>query len=305
MYIRKADKNDIENWMELVEKVKAVFPGLETDEALLEHKNTVLDFMEKGLALCAEEKGKISGILLFSAERGEICFLAVDKEERRKGVGKKLLYAALDKIPKDRNVSLITYCEGDYNGIAARAFYKKLGFEEGDVTEEFGSPAQEFILKSKNREAEIHIRGYSPSDCLRLAELFQDTVHKINAGDYTDEQIEAWAGKQPDMEEWNRSFLDHFTAVAEKRGRIVGFGDMDKNGYLDRFYVDSEHQGEGIGSAICDFLENSVNAVEYSVYASVTAKGFFEKRGYFAVRENEAERCGVRLKNYYMTRKNK
>ena len=55
MNIRTAEKNDINNWMNLIHKVKDVFPGFETEEALLEHKNTVLDFMEKGLAVCAEE----------------------------------------------------------------------------------------------------------------------------------------------------------------------------------------------------------------------------------------------------------
>lgn len=29
----------------------------------------------------------------------------------------------------------------------ARAFYKKIGFTEGKLTEEFGSPVQEFVLK--------------------------------------------------------------------------------------------------------------------------------------------------------------
>ena len=36
---------------------------------------------------------------------------------------------------------------GDPNGIAARAFYKRLGFSEGNLTEEFDCPVQEFILK--------------------------------------------------------------------------------------------------------------------------------------------------------------
>ena len=40
-----------------------------------------------------------------------------------------------------------TYRESDANGIAARAFYKHLGFSEGKLTEEFGCPVQEFVLK--------------------------------------------------------------------------------------------------------------------------------------------------------------
>ena len=42
---------------------------------------------------------------------------------------------------------MTTYREGDPNGAAARAFYKNVGFSEGRLTEEFGCPVQEFILK--------------------------------------------------------------------------------------------------------------------------------------------------------------
>lgn len=41
---------------------------------------------------------------------------------------------------------MTTYREGVPEGIAARAFYRRLGFAEGRLTEEFGSPVQEFVL---------------------------------------------------------------------------------------------------------------------------------------------------------------
>ena len=46
-----------------------------------------------------------------------------------------------------RDIVVTTYREGVPAGIAARAFYKRLGFSEGKLTEEFGSPVQELILK--------------------------------------------------------------------------------------------------------------------------------------------------------------
>ena len=46
-----------------------------------------------------------------------------------------------------KDVTVTTYREGDSNGIAALAFYKCLGFSEGKLTEEFGCPVQEFVLK--------------------------------------------------------------------------------------------------------------------------------------------------------------
>ena len=84
----------------------------------------------------------------------------------------------------------------------------------------------------------IHIRNYAPEDCLILARLFYDTVHTVNARDYTPEQLEAWAPAPPDPELWNPSFLKHIflkhiTFVAEADGKIAGFGDIDSSGWRD------------------------------------------------------------------------
>ena len=43
------------------------------------------------------------------------------------------------------------------------------------------------------------LRPYRPSDLRELAELFYDTVHTVNAGDYTAEQLDAWADGAPDL----------------------------------------------------------------------------------------------------------
>ena len=46
-----------------------------------------------------------------------------------------------------KDVVVTTYRAGVPEGVAARAFYKRLGFAEGRLTEEFGSPVQEFVLR--------------------------------------------------------------------------------------------------------------------------------------------------------------
>lgn len=40
------------------------------------------------------------------------------------------------------------------------------------------------------------IREYQSSDCKELAELFYNTVHAVNAKDYTKEQLDVWATGQ-------------------------------------------------------------------------------------------------------------
>ncbi len=148
MEIRLAKAQDIEAWMSLVEKVRDVFPGLETARAMEEHRAEVLRFMEKASAICAAEAGCMAGILLFSRERSELCFLAVDPDFRRRHIARKMLEHMLPNMDADRDISLITYREGDPKGQAARAFYRSLGFSEGRLLEEFGCPAQEFVLKA-------------------------------------------------------------------------------------------------------------------------------------------------------------
>lgn len=145
----------------------------------------------------------------------------------------------------------------------------------------------------------MYIRMYRRADCEAMAELFHNTVHTVNARDYTPEQLDAWAAGRPDIEKWDRSFREHYSVVAVEGDMIVGFGDVDKSGYLDRLFVHADYQGRGIASAICDRLEQQADG-NITVHASVTAKPFFEKRGYETVREQQVEKGGVALTNYIM-----
>lgn len=144
------------------------------------------------------------------------------------------------------------------------------------------------------------LRDYTPNDCKTLAELFFNTVHIINAKDYSEEQLNAWANGRIDLEQWNRSFLSHYTVVAEIDGTVVGFGDIDNTGYLDRLFVHADFQHQGIATAICDKLEQASHAEKIVTHASITAKGFFEKRGYKIVAKQQVERQGILLTNYVM-----
>ena len=44
------------------------------------------------------------------------------------------------------------------------------------------------------------LRAYRPGDCREMAALFYDTVHTVNARDYTPEQLDAWAGGPVDLD---------------------------------------------------------------------------------------------------------
>ncbi len=151
----------------------------------------------------------------------------------------------------------------------------------------------------------MKLRQYLPGDCQVLAELFFHTVHTINAKDYTESQLGVWASGKTDISAWNKSFLEHKTIIAETDGIITGFGDMARDGFLDRLYVHKDFQNKGIASAILRKLERhamSNGVIRFTTHASITARLFFEKRGYQVVRENEIVRCGIKLMNYIMSK---
>lgn len=146
----------------------------------------------------------------------------------------------------------------------------------------------------------LFIREYIQSDCMELTELFYNTVHTVNAKDYTKEQLNVWATGKVDLEKWNQSLQEHYTLIAIENDRIIGFGDIDKTGYLDRLYIHKDYQRKGIATALCDKLEQVSNITKIITHASITAKGFFEKRGYSTIKQQQVKRQGIILINYVM-----
>lgn len=146
----------------------------------------------------------------------------------------------------------------------------------------------------------MRLHSYRPDNCEEMAALFYETVHAVCAKDYAAAQLDAWASGTVELDAWNRSFLAHTSVVAEENGRIVGFGDMDVSGYLDRLYVHKDFQRQGIGAAICDALESTVLADIITTHASITAVPFFSSRGYRVIKEQQVVRNGVTLTNFVM-----
>ena len=156
---------------------------------------------------------------------------------------------------------------------------------------------------NSNLEDYMIIRQYEPNDCEKLANLFYNTVHAINAKDYSQQQLNVWATDKIDLEAWNKALSENYTVVAVENNIIVGFGDIDKSGYLDRLYVHKDYQRQGIATAICDKLEQAVEVNKIITHSSITAKLFFEQRGFKVVKEQQVKRNGIALTNYVMENK--
>ena len=155
----------------------------------------------------------------------------------------------------------------------------------------------------------MHLREYQRNDQEEILRLFYDTVHIVNAQDYTREQLDVWASGNEDKESWHRSLQEHYSIVAVEDGQIIGFGDILNDGYLNRLFVHRDYQQRGVGGAICRQLEcypkQSSPKGLLTVHASVTAKPFFEARGYQVVKKQTVQRKGILLTNYFMEKSDK
>lgn len=142
-----AGERRLASWMSLVEVVRDNFPGLETEEKLQAYRETVEKHMRRGSAVCALFGNMVVGILLFSVERNMLCCMAVHPGFRRKQIGTRMVEMMLAKLDRERPVTVETFREEDERGTAPRAFYKKLGFEEGELCLfEENYPEQRFYL---------------------------------------------------------------------------------------------------------------------------------------------------------------
>lgn len=147
-------------------------------------------------------------------------------------------------------------------------------------------------------------REYQTVDLEEICQLFYDTIVKINIKDYNDEQIKVWSNRKEFLLSQNDYFQSLYTIVAIEDDKIVGYGNIDENGYLDHLYVHYDYQGKHIATNICDLLENyQQNVKKLTVHASISARPFFEQRGYRIIKKQTVEIDGVYLNNYLMEKR--
>ena len=143
--IARASESELESWMELMQAVRHVFPGLETAEAMDGYRRTVEKNILRGSALCALDGCRVVGVLLFSVRLNMLSQMAVHPDYRRRGIGSALIQSMLPHMDQSRDVTVTTFRADDPSGTAPRALYRSLGFKEGRLFIESGHPVQQFV----------------------------------------------------------------------------------------------------------------------------------------------------------------
>ena len=153
----------------------------------------------------------------------------------------------------------------------------------------------------KPAAAQLCLRPYEEGDLQAVVSLFYDTIHSVNLEDYTPEQADAWAPKEPDSSRWRNLLTGEDTWVAVQDGRIVGFANRDGE-YFDCLYVHKDYQRRGVAKARIEGRAAAEDHAKIRTDASLTARPFFERRGYAVIRRQCVHRAGQVLVNFAMER---
>ncbi len=151
----------------------------------------------------------------------------------------------------------------------------------------------------------MRVRPYAAADLDDLIALFRESVRQLARRDYSPEQILAWAPDEIDREAWALRLAASSTWVATHGNEAAGFVTLEPDGHLDMLYVHAAQQRLGIAGKLVDGLESSARSrglTRLFTEASITAKPFFERRGFHVVETQRVARRGQKLTNYRMVR---
>ena len=149
----------------------------------------------------------------------------------------------------------------------------------------------------------MNIRRYKNSDAQKLWELVYNTIHTINFGDYSQAQVDAWAPASVDFTWWQKELNTKQPFIIEFSDEIVGYADIQNNGFIHHFFCDHRYQRQGIGSMLLKYLITQAINKEIEkiiVEASITARPFFEYHGFNVIKPVDAELRGQIFRIYLM-----
>ena len=131
------------------------------------------------------------------------------------------------------------------------------------------------------------IRRVKRFDIAQISRLYYETIHRVNARDYTPDQIRAWAPRAFPDAFWQRRFRRYAVFVAEDAESVVGFAELSATGAIDCFYVHHGAQHRGVGAALMARIERQARSrgnACLTADVSITAEPFFRRMGFRVIR---------------------
>lgn len=151
------------------------------------------------------------------------------------------------------------------------------------------------------------VRRYQDGDHHSIGRIYHEAIRRLACRDYSEAQLNAWAGTKGDPETWGRDWKARCERkrpfVKVTGGQVLGFIELDSDGHIDCTFVDPDHSGRGIMDEImAEVKDEAVRLGITKLFAevSITARKFFERQGFIRKRDNVAVIRGVKLANFIM-----
>lgn len=151
-------------------------------------------------------------------------------------------------------------------------------------------------------KTKLSVRDYRADDCDATIAIFLAAIREVASRDYTPDEIEAWAQVE-DRDTWATRRASRPSWVVECEGVTIGFSDLEQDGHLDMMFVHPAYQGIGVASLLLGKVEDEARRQGLGrifTEASLTARPFFEHRGFKVIARQSVEKRGQRLTNFRM-----
>ena len=152
----------------------------------------------------------------------------------------------------------------------------------------------------------ITIRIAFNTDIEEIQSLYRNTVLVINRRDYSQAEVEDWASCGDDPSKIEGMIKTHYFIVAVNRqSEIVGFSSITPQGYLHSMFIHKDFQGKGVATLLLNEIERyavAAGITRITSEVSITARPFFEKRGYIVEVEQKRRANQLSLTNYWMAK---
>ena len=144
----------------------------------------------------------------------------------------------------------------------------------------------------------IELREFRIGDELCLRRVFESAIHDVAIRDYSQAEVDAWAPRQFDPDQWASRVQGIAPFVVERHGEIVAYADVQSSGYIDHFFVAAAANGLGVGRKLMERIHERARELavnELTSEVSRTAQPFYMHFGFELVDRHIKEVRGVDL----------
>ena len=152
----------------------------------------------------------------------------------------------------------------------------------------------------------LRVRRFKSGDEDSLRLICRDTTLNVNALEYGAELAGKWAARLEDRTRWANRIRKMHPFVAEMNNEVVGFAELTPTGEISAFYSHHKCQGSGVGSVLFEAIEAEAFRLQLDclkVESSLSASGFFARKGFNIVEEKVRLTEGVPSKSVAMEKK--